>query len=67
MTMATNFPKKGDDKKVLKFLLKNANIHTYNIIKNDVGGSKEYLKDKGRDFMEKHPLNEPFDRYEYGN
>jgi len=28
---------------------------------------KEYLKDKGRDFMEKHPLNEPFDRYEYGN
>lgn len=58
---------KGDDKKLLKFLLKQANVYSYNIIKNDVGGSKEYLKDKGRDFMEKHPLNEPFDRYEYGN
>lgn len=58
---------KSDDKKLLKFILKQANIYSYNIIKNDVGGSKEYLKDKGRDFMEKHPLNEPFDRYEYGN
>lgn len=39
---------KGDDKKLLKFILKQANIYSYNIIKNDVGGSKEYLKDKGK-------------------
>lgn len=38
---------KGNDKNILKFLLKQANVYSYNIIKNDVGGSKEYLKDKG--------------------
>lgn len=39
---------KGNDKNILKFILKQANIYSYNIIKNDVGGSKEYLKDKGK-------------------
>ena len=47
---------KGNDKNILKFILKQANIYSYNIIKNDVGGSKEYLKEQGRDFMEKHPV-----------
>lgn len=39
---------KGNDKNILKFILKQANIYSYNIIKNDVGDSKEYLKDKGK-------------------
>lgn len=40
---------KGNDKNLLKFLLKQANIYSYNIIKNDVGGSKEYLKETGKE------------------
>lgn len=65
---------KGNDKNILKFILKQANVYSYNIIKNDVGGTKEYLKEKGRDFMDEHPLKERFnvndninDYYDSGN
>jgi hypothetical protein len=40
---------KGNDTNILKFLLKQANVYSYDAIKKDVGGSKTILKEKAID------------------
>ena len=56
---------KGADKNTLKFLLKQASIYAYPIIKNDIGGSKEFLKDKINSLPELEPFDSDENIYDY--
>lgn len=62
---------KGNDTNILKFLLKQANVYSYDAIKKDVGGSKTMIKNDINQFIDMHKdsLSKPFDRYsaEYDN
>ena len=56
---------KGNDTNILKFLLKQANVYSYDAIKKDVGGSKTILKEKAKDSKDWFfNVDERYNRYD---